>query len=484
LRAGRGVCLKMSVVIELALLLSRSTGSPQLPRKLLGLRVSELLNKLLLGTSRWLPNKSIGLNIVAITSGVAFLAFALAIYDGYRDKVERIIFSLTPHVMVRPGLHLARDDGDSRDEMAICLKVCREPFSVHTPDNAKQTTATRFDDGSVRAITQWAAASAPSGTSVSRVLFEEAKLEVRSKSFSTGGLRPMHLLGLEILYGDSPAPRIDLTFSDPAVGGRFRAGSGILISDALADEIAEANGAAVVPGLSMIRIGPAGDMREVQIAGIHRLGIHAISRNLVIAPYRLAAQLIGSSTAEGPTYVGLNLADPGKARDVGDRLRRALASEELAAVAWQSVTDLFDQLELYRWIISVTLSLSILVTAINTFVNISILIRERAEQIGILRAIGLPPARLLSVFMTMGLFQSIVGTTLGYGLGILIGYLLDDYINSLVRDFIPITDARILPNPLAYASLLAFVSLVSVSTCALAGHRALKSAISQNLRGA
>src|SRR4051794_22575789 len=83
---------------------------------------------------RLVPNKSIGLNLVAIASGVAFLAFALSIYDGYRSKVEHIIFSLTPHVMVRPGMRLAADEQDARDENSVCIKVCRAPFVVHLPD--------------------------------------------------------------------------------------------------------------------------------------------------------------------------------------------------------------------------------------------------------------------------------------------------------------------------------------------------------------
>src|SRR3972149_4962636 len=117
----------MSIVVELALLLSRSTRS------------------------RLLPNKSIGLNILAVTSGVAFLAFALAIYDGYHAKVERIIFSLTPHIMVRPAMKLAPEDEEGRDEKSVCLKVCRAPFSVHTPHNAPETTTIRFDAGKVQA---------------------------------------------------------------------------------------------------------------------------------------------------------------------------------------------------------------------------------------------------------------------------------------------------------------------------------------------
>lgn len=476
----------MSVVVELALLLSRSVKPRQLPRKIFGCETWRWLPEKLadFNFSRLLPNKSIGLNIVAITSGVAFLAFALAIYDGYRGKVERIIFSLTPHVMVRPGAKLARDDQDARDEKVACLKVCRSPFSVHVPDNATNGGNTEFEARKVQAIIGWLTANAPPGTSASRVLFEEAKLEIHSKVFSTGGLRVMRLLGLETLVGSEPAPRIDLTFSDDDVRERFQKGSGVLISDALADEIFKADGVAIDPGRSTIEIGPAGNLRTVRIVGIHRLGIHSISRNLVIAPYALAAELLGPRESIGPSYVGLTVANPDDARELGNDLRRGLRSEELAAVPWQSVTDLFDQLELYRRIIFVTLSLSILVTAINTFVNINILIMERVEQIGIMRAMGLSPARLLSVFVGMGVVQSIVGTTLGYGLGILIGYFLDDYINSLVRDFIPITDAKIVPDPKTYFSVLAAVAVVSVIACLLAGWRTLKSPISENLRGA
>jgi ABC-type lipoprotein release transport system permease subunit len=432
--------------------------------------------------SRLMPNKSIGLNIVAIASGVAFLAFALAIYDGYRDKVERIIFSLTPDVMVRPGARFARDDAAARDEMAQCLKVCRAPFSVHTPE-LHSNGGSQFEDRKVKAITDWVAANAPRGTSASRVLFEDAKLEIHSGQFSSGGARVMRLLGVETLYGERPAPRIDLTFGDAEVKDRFSRGEGLLISDALADEIQRANKAPVVPGQTTIQLGSPDRPKTMKIAGIHRLGIHAISRNLVIAPYALAADLIGPRQAEGPTYVGLTTANADEARNLGNDLRTGLRSEELAAVPWQSVTDLFDQLELYRQIIFVTLSLSILVTAINTFVNINILVMERVEQIGIMQAMGLTPRRLMAVFIGIGLFQSFVGATIGYGLGIIIGYFLNDYINSLVRDFIPITDAKIAPDPLTYAIILGAVAAVSATACLLAGMRVVRSEISDNLRG-
>ena len=438
--------------------------------------------------SRFLPNKSIGLNILAIAAGVAFLAFAISIYDGYKRKVDRIIFSLTPHVTLRPLPDLGSSgEGTERDERAECVRVCRAPSSVHRPNEvAAVASAVRLDKDKLSAVSRWIASQPAHGVSSSRVLFEEVKLEIRAGKFSSGGARPMRLLGVETLTGSQPSPRVDLTFADDHVRRRFAANEGVLISDTLAGEIAEATGDKVVPGRFKLTIGPIDSAREIAVIGVHRLGIHSIARNLIIAPYVIAEALASSSglKMEGPTYVGLTLADPPQARALVSLARPALRAVDVTAVAWQSLTDLFDQLELYRWIIVVTLSLAILVTAINTFVNINILIMDRAQHIGILRAMGLTPWRLIAVFVVIGLLQAFVGTALGYGLGIVIGYGLDDYINSLVREFVPISEAGIAPDPAVFLSILAFVAVVNVATCLLAGRRALSLDIAENLRGA
>jgi ABC-type lipoprotein release transport system permease subunit len=434
----------------------------------------------------WLPNKSIGLNILAIVSGTAFLAFALAVYDGYKSKVERIIFTLTPHVMVRPSMPI--DSGSSEtpdDETAECLKICGAPNAVHfTEKSRKFEGPERFTAADLAAITEWLRKPENSGIDASKVLFEEEKLVVRLGNFSTEGPRDIRLMGLASIQGRTPAPRIDLAFTDDETAGRFNADAGLLISDVLANEIEQANGTKIVPGQTKIVFTRDSDGAELSyaIAGIHRLGIHAISRNLIIAPYEPAAQLLGKSEQAGPSYVGLTLPEPANAKSLAQQIRGDIRSTELAAVAWQSVSDLFDQLELYRSIIYITLGLSILITAINTFVNINILIRERAQHIGIIRAMGLRPSLLLLSLLLVGFAQALIGTVIGYSLGIFGGYALDDYINSLVRDFIPITDARISPDPIVFFALLAFVTLVSSLTCVLAGRWTLREDIIENLR--
>jgi ABC-type lipoprotein release transport system permease subunit len=45
---------------------------------------------------KWFVNFHTFLSILGITVGVAFLIFALSIYDGYVKKIETIIFSFYP----------------------------------------------------------------------------------------------------------------------------------------------------------------------------------------------------------------------------------------------------------------------------------------------------------------------------------------------------------------------------------------------------
>ncbi len=434
------------------------------------------------GLRRFLPNKSISLNILAIAAGVAFLTFALAIYDGYRVKVETMIFALNPHVMLRPVPSISKDEETEPDERRRCEKVCRAPFSIYVNLAAAPEDSARFGNSRMDALNAWLKTGAAPGVSVSRVLFEEARLSLAVGNFSTQGERPMRVLGVERMVGERPAPRVDLTFSDAAVAERFYKGAGVLLSDALANEIAKEGGEKIVPGVSRIRIAGNGAVREVMVAGIHSLGILAISQNLIIAPYEIAADMLAEVRGAAPSFIGLDLSDPATARTVATEARRALRRAEISAAPWQSTSSLFDQLELYRWIIIVTLCLAIVVTMINTFVNINILIMERAGHIGIMRAMGLGPVKLMMVFVAIGLLQSLTGTAIGYVTGILTGHLLNDRINSMVREFLPITNTLVTAEARVFAAELAFISIVSVIACLLAARRILSSAIVANLR--
>ena len=320
----------MSIVLRLAILMSsaRAGDGPAA------------------GLRRVLPNKSIGLNILAVAAGVAFLTFALAIYDGYRIKVETMIFALNPHVMLRPVASIAKDEETEPDERRRCEKVCRAPFSVYVnPADAAAQDSARFENSRMEAVNAWLKTGATPGVSMSRVLFEEARLSLAVGNFSTQGERPMRVLGVERIVGERPAPRVDLTFSDAAVAERFYKGAGVLLSDALASEIAKEGGEKIVPGVSKIKFAGKGAVREVMVAGIHSLGILAISQNLIIAPYEIAADMLGEVRGTAPSFIGLDLSDPATARTIATEARRTLRRAEISAVAWQSTSNLFDQLE-------------------------------------------------------------------------------------------------------------------------------------------
>lgn len=428
-----------------------------------------------------LPNKSVGLNIVAITAGVTFLAFALAIYDSYRDRVERIIFSLTPQVALKS---IATDEDGSviaSGEKARCQTVCRSPFAVYQ-DNANKD-APKFaalSNTQLSAVDKWLSDNT-SEISISWVLFEELASRIAVTDAYSGRKTRYQLLGIKRKSGSKYAPHVDLTFEGEAVRRQFAVGEGVLISAALSQQITSRTGKSATDGYSIRFINDAGTV-DVRVIGVHRLGIHSISRNLIIAPYHIAANLLGRDEGTAPSYIGFTLKDANAADVLASRLRSDLRPEDMTALAWTSVSDLFDQLALYRSIIVIALSLSIVVTAINTIVNMNILIMQRAQHIGILKAIGLPPSKLIWVFVLVGVIQSLIGTTIGYGLGLASGYLLNDYINSLIENFVPIEKAEIVADPIVFAMLFAIVSVVSVLACLISARRAVRLDIAENLR--
>jgi len=438
----------------------------------------------------FMPNRSVGLNIIAITAGVAFLSFAITIYDSYKERVERIIFSLTPQITLKSISYGGGPKEDALDDATRCEKICRAPFAVYQGDaDIDATQHTEMNDEQMEAVETWLAAASSSDSQISAnwVIFEELVATISTdRKFSTTQRR-FRVLGIKRVMGTTYSPSVDLVFRGREVEERFERGEGILISSALASELGQVSPAAETttsPSKFDVLLGIKNKTINATVISTHRLGIHSISKDLIIAPYDTAVRLLGHAPDKLPSYLGIAIDNINAVDAVAAEARRQLRPEDVTALAWTSISDLFDQLALYRGIIIVALSLSILVTSINTMVNMNILIMQRTRDIGIIKAMGLSPSRLVWIFIIIGLLQSLIGATLGYGIGLISGFLLNDYINELVKEFIPIERPEIVFSPMLFLLLFTIVATVSVAACVIAARRAVMLKIAENLRGA
>jgi lipoprotein-releasing system permease protein len=76
---------------------------------------------------------------------------------------------------------------------------------------------------------------------------------------------------------------------------------------------------------------------------------------------------------------------------------------------------------------SVILALIIMVAAFNIVSTLTMVVRDKTREIGILKAMGMPSGAIRRIFLLQGLFIGVLGTGLGLLLGVVTGYALEEW---------------------------------------------------------
>jgi lipoprotein-releasing system permease protein len=101
---------------------------------------------------------------------------------------------------------------------------------------------------------------------------------------------------------------------------------------------------------------------------------------------------------------------------------------EVAARNWEELNrPLFLALRLEKIVMFATISLIILVAALNLVSSLSMVIVEKRPQVGILRTLGATQQSILGVFLAVGLLIGLGGTLLGNIIGLSVSWLADRY---------------------------------------------------------
>jgi lipoprotein-releasing system permease protein len=102
------------------------------------------------------------------------------------------------------------------------------------------------------------------------------------------------------------------------------------------------------------------------------------------------------------------------------------------AVDWQEQNrSLFQALKLEKLAMSLILLLVVVVAAFNIVSTLTMVVKDKTREIGILKAMGLPAKSIRRVFFAQGVVIGVVGTTGGLVLGLIGAVLLDKY--KLIR---------------------------------------------------
>ena len=160
-----------------------------------------------------------------------------------------------------------------------------------------------------------------------------------------------------------------------------------------------------------------------EVSGIFDTGMYEYDNSYVALDRRVAQRFAGLDTAV--TGIEVRLADPWQARPFGAALETRLGYP-YRALDWQSQNaSLFSALKLEKLAMAFVVFLICVVAAFNVVGMLSMVVRDKTREIGILLAMGLKRAAIRRIFLAQGILIGLTGTTLGVGLGLVVGGMVN-----------------------------------------------------------
>jgi lipoprotein-releasing system permease protein len=324
-----------------------------------------------------------------VTVGVMALIVVMGVMNGLQEDLREKILGPTPHLRVLTyGMGLRIDDWQTaRDTILTHPEVlAAEPF-VFT--RGIITRGADFAEGPY-VIGISSDTGAVSVTALPRQLIEGDMSFTTTIDSVQGGI----VLGRRLAERLSAYPGDRVTMVSPA-GSNFNPAVGGFVPQWWAFEV----------------------------TGHFETEMYEYDNNYVVLPLDVAQEFAGLGSAV--SGIEVRLADPWVAPRVGQELEETLGYPFFAN-DWQSQNaSLFSALELEKLAMGTILLLIVIVAAFNIVSTLTMVVRDKTREIGILRAMGLPAKVVRHAFVLQGAFIGVVGTTLGTGLGLLLAWFVD-----------------------------------------------------------
>jgi lipoprotein-releasing system permease protein len=219
----------------------------------------------------------------------------------------------------------------------------------------------------------------------------------------------------------------DLTFhtTQPERGGAPNVEGGVAIGTRLASKLT------AYPGTVITMVAPAGSQfnrslgafvpkyRRYEVTGVFETGMYDYDNSYVVMPRQAAQDFAGLGGAV--TGIEVRLAHPEQANVVGQQIESMLGYP-YRALDWQLQNhSLFSALKLEKLAMGFVVFLICVVAAFNVIGTLTMVVRDKTREIGILMAMGMQRGRIRRVFLIQGVFIGLVGTALGAVLGLVVG---------------------------------------------------------------
>jgi lipoprotein-releasing system permease protein len=248
----------------------------------------------------------------------------------------------------------------------------------------------------------------------------------------------------------------------------------IVLGEALARELEVGIGDTVVvlaPEGTVTPGGVAPRMRRFTVAGIFSSGMYEYDRGLALLQAQDAARLY--RLGDAMTGVRLALADPLAAPAMVRQLAVDLGGGYYVSDWTRNHANFFSSIRMTKSMLFVILSMIVAIAAFNIVATLVMVVKEKQQDIAILRTFGAAPRNILVVFLVQGTLIGAAGVVSGILLGVVLSMNLERLVHLLERlTHVHFLDAKVyfmsdLPASVQIDDVWR-IGLVALALCALA----------------
>ncbi len=315
-------------------------------------------------------------SIGGVVIGVAALIFVLSMMNGFETELRTRILGVTSHITVFPRFedHITDPPAAMTELKAIDGVVAAAPFIYY---KAAISSREAGDGIVVRGIDP---ALEDNVTGLSTKLLS-GDFDFSAQDGGDEG----------IIIGITLAQRLDVMLGDPLVLYSLRG--------------------------EELRAGVQPKVKKFAVSGIFETGMYEYDANMAYISLDAAADLFKTG---GVTGIHLKTEDIFKADQIAAIINERF-TDRYDAVDWKLMNrNLFSWVQLEKIGMFIALSLIIAVAAFNIISTLVMIVMEKRQEIGILKAMGSVPASISRIFIRIGLvvgiFGCVIGGILGFGL--------------------------------------------------------------------
>ncbi len=168
---------------------------------------------------------------------------------------------------------------------------------------------------------------------------------------------------------------------------------------------------------------------EFSVGGIFRTGYYEYDRNMAFASLSSYPEERGS----GNLVYGIKLKKHFRDLKVQETLQSAQGLDHTPVVSWRTYNSaFFNALKVEKTFMLLIVGLIFIVVAVNIYHSMKRGVRERLEELALLKAIGGTPGEIRKLYLYQGVLIGVTGCLFGTVLGILISMNINEIMDTAV----------------------------------------------------